>query len=242
MNSTYICVSGISRSSTMHPVISIDAAHLKLAHTGTIFIYSGMTGNDEAYILAFGIHGGNEDYRTWNSFNRLFARACPSASSVEDGHSYSKFVFVSDRDKGLGKSLSENFPRNHATNCVHHIKQECENTDWSECRRNGIPNCYCFSTIQEETLLEQLITKSVGSYDYLEKLPMEQWHNMKWIMTQQLPPQHQLAPWYGVVTSNTNESINSMIDDSRSEGWTDLLEGILQKMMEKISENRQLHK
>ena len=46
----------------MHPVISIDAAHLKSAYRGTLFIYSGLTGNDGAYTLAFGISGGNEDY------------------------------------------------------------------------------------------------------------------------------------------------------------------------------------
>ena len=106
----------------MCPVIFVNAAHLKSAYKGTIFIYSGLTGHDEAYILAFGISGGNEGYRTWNTFN-TFAKASPSVSFVDDGHSYSKFVFVSDRDKGLDKSLSEIFPRNHATNCVHRIKQ-----------------------------------------------------------------------------------------------------------------------
>ena len=64
----------------MCPVISTDAAHLKLAYRGTIFIYSGLTGNDKAYILAFGISGGNGDYQTWNTFNKLFAIACPSVS------------------------------------------------------------------------------------------------------------------------------------------------------------------
>ena len=53
-----------------------DAAHLQSAYKGTLFIYSGLTGNDEAYIVAFGISGGNEDYRTWNIFNPLFAKAC----------------------------------------------------------------------------------------------------------------------------------------------------------------------
>ena len=109
--------------SYMHPVTSVDAAHLKLAHKGTIFIYSGLSGSDEAYILAFGISGGNKDYRSWNIFNKLFATACPSVSLVEDDMLYPKFVFVSDRDKGLDKSLWEVFPQNHATNCVHHIKQ-----------------------------------------------------------------------------------------------------------------------
>ena len=38
--------------SYMHPVILVDAAHLKSAYKGTIFIYSGLTGNDKAF---FGI-------------------------------------------------------------------------------------------------------------------------------------------------------------------------------------------
>ena len=78
----------------MHSVISVDAAHLKSAYKGTIFIYSGLTGNDEAYILVFGISGGNEDYRTWNIFNNLFATACLSVSFMEDGMLYPKFVIV----------------------------------------------------------------------------------------------------------------------------------------------------
>ena len=62
----------------MHPVISVDAAHVKSAYKGTIFIYSRLTGSDEAYILAFGIRAWTEDYRTWNIFNKLCATACPS--------------------------------------------------------------------------------------------------------------------------------------------------------------------
>ena len=129
-----------------------------------------MTGNDEAYILAFGISGGNKDYRTWNTFNKLFATACPSVSSVEDGHSYSKFVFVSDRDKGLEIS-----PRNHSTNHVHHIKQNLKTPFGLNAAEMVFPIANAFPMVQEETLLEQLKTKSAGVYDYLEKLPMEQW-------------------------------------------------------------------
>ena len=64
-------------------------------YRGTIFIYSGLTSNDKAYILEYGISGGNEDDQTWNTFNDLFAMACPSVSFVENGDFYSKLVFVS---------------------------------------------------------------------------------------------------------------------------------------------------
>ena len=167
------------------------ATHCKgLQHAGTIFICSGLTGNDEACILAFGISGGNEDNRTWNTFNTLFATACPSEPFVEDGHSYSKFVFVSNRDKGLDKSLSVIFPRNHATNCVHHIKQNVKTQFGLNAAEMVFPIANAFLTIQEKTLLEQRKTKSASAYDHLEKIPMEQWHNMQWITTWKLPPQH----------------------------------------------------
>ena len=93
----------------MCPVILVDAAHHKSAYKGTLFIYSGLTGNDEAYILAFEISGGNEDYRTWNKFNKLFATACPSVSFMEDDMLYPKLVIVLERDKGLDKSIWEVF-------------------------------------------------------------------------------------------------------------------------------------
>ena len=153
-----------------------------------------------------------------------------------------RFVFISERDKALDKSLSEIFPSNHATNCVHHIKQNVKPQFGLKAAEMVFPIANAFSTIQEETLLEQLKTKSTSAYDYLGKIPMEQWCNMQCITTWKLPPQHPLPPQYGVVTSNMSECINSMIDDYRSEWWTDLLEGILQKMAEKISENRQLYK
>ena len=169
--------------SYMCPIISINAAHLKSAYQGTIFIYSGLTGNDEAYILAFRISGGNEDYGTWNTFNNLFAIACPSVSFVENGHLYLKFVFVSDRDKGLDKSLAEIFPNNHSTNCVHHIKQNVKSRFGAKAVEMVFPIAQAFLLIQEATLLEQFKAKLVNAYEYLGKIPLEHWHNTQWIIT-----------------------------------------------------------
>ena len=54
------CLSRVYRSSIGHvcPVIPVDAAHLQSCYKGMIFIYSGLTGNDEACIL--GLY-------TWNT-------------------------------------------------------------------------------------------------------------------------------------------------------------------------------
>ena len=133
--------------SHMYAGISIDATHLKSLYKGTIFIYSGLTGNDEVYILAFGVSGGNEDYMTWNMFNTLFAKACPSVSFVEEGYAYSKFVFVSDKDKGLDKSLARTFATNHVTNCVHHIKHNVKTWFGPKAGEMVIPIATAFATI-----------------------------------------------------------------------------------------------
>ena len=61
-----------------------------------IYIYSGLTGTEEAYILAFSIRRGNEDFISWDIFNTLFAQTCPCVRIAEEGHIYLKYVFVSD--------------------------------------------------------------------------------------------------------------------------------------------------
>ena len=92
------------------------------------------------------------------------------------------------------------------------------------------PIATAFSTIQEEKFVEQLKQISPNAYEYLDNIDMEHWHNTQWIKTWKYQPGERLPVWYGVITSNTSECINSMIDDYRSEGWTDLLEGVLQKI------------
>ena len=73
-------------------------------------------------MYALGASMGCEDYATWTLFNKLFAQACPLVPQVEDGETFSKFVFISDRDKRLEWSLCEIIPNNLGTSCVHHIK------------------------------------------------------------------------------------------------------------------------
>ena len=151
---------------------------------------------------------------------------------------YLKFVIVSYRDKGLINHCVT-FSQKTITNCVHHIKQNVKTHFGRKAAELVFPIATAFSTIQAEKIVEQLKQISPNGYEYLENIAMEHWCNTQWMKTWKFPPEARLPPRYGVVTSNTSECINSMIDDCRSEGWTDLLEGVLWKMAEKISENRQ---
>ena len=77
-------------------------------------------------------------------------------------------MFVSDRGKGLDKSLAEIFPNNHATNCVHHIKQNVKSRFGAKVAEMVFPIAHAFSMIEEETLLEQLKKKLANACDYCD--------------------------------------------------------------------------
>ena len=62
---------------------------------------------------------------------------------------------------------------------------------------------------------------------------------MQWITIRKFPIPERLPAQYGIVTSNTNESINSLIDELQCEGWTELLEGTLFHMTQRMSDKRQ---
>ena len=74
-------------------------------------------------------------------------------------------MFISDRDKGLDKSLAKTFQRNHATNCVHHIKQNVKTWFGPKAAELVFPLGTAFLTIQEEMLSSQLQTKSASAYE-----------------------------------------------------------------------------
>ena len=167
--------------SYMHPVISIDAAHLKLAYRGTIFIYLGLTGNDREYILAFGISVGNTKVgipsttclqwlvhlcHWWRMVIHIHS-LCLSQTGIKDWISpWQRF-----------------FPNNHTTNCVHHNKQNVKSRFGAKAAEIVFLIAPAFSMIQEEPLLEQLKTELANVYEYLQNIQMEYWHNTQWILT-----------------------------------------------------------
>ena len=106
-------------------------------------------------------------------------------------------MFVSDRDKGLDKSLWEAFPRNHATNCVHHIKQNVKTRFGPKAAEMVFLIAHAFSMIQEEMLLEQLKED--------QQVHTSIWEKSQW-STGAICNGLQCANMYGVVMSNTQVS------------------------------------
>jgi Ulp1 protease family, C-terminal catalytic domain len=121
--------------SFVRPVVSVDAAHLKGVHKGTMYVASVMSGANDVYPVGFMLAKGNEDGATWTYFLTLLKEACPILytqgfpDSVEGTHYPAAFldyrhpfVFISDRDKGLQPALQAVFPRNCAVSCAKHIE------------------------------------------------------------------------------------------------------------------------
>ena len=62
---------------------------------------------------------------------------------------------------------------------------------------------------------------------------------MQWITIRKFPKPERLPAQYGIVTSNTSESIYSLIDELQCDGWTEFLEGTLCHMTQRMSDKRQ---
>ena len=113
----------------MRPMISLDAAHLKSKFKGTLFVASVLSATNEVYPLGlFMIAAGNEDLPTWTVMLTALKEACPIISTEEDSYfgdrtpRHLKFVFISDRDKGLKGALRSVFPNNLEVSCAKHIE------------------------------------------------------------------------------------------------------------------------
>jgi hypothetical protein len=52
----------------VHPVMLLDATHLKLSFKGTMYLATMKTGLIEIHMVAFEIKRANECYEDWNSF------------------------------------------------------------------------------------------------------------------------------------------------------------------------------
>ena len=71
----------------------------------------------------------------------------------------------------------------------------------------------------------------MAAFQYVRNIPAEVWRSTEWV-------EYELPRRFGIVTSNTSESINSMLLDSRELGWATALCSIVDKMINRISDCR----
>ena len=210
----------------VRPVISLDAAHLRSEYKGMLYIASVLSGNNDIYPIGFMIAAGNENKETWIKMLRLLKQACPIISTPERG----PFIFVSDRDKGLKPALKKVFPDNCEMSCAKHIEANVTQKFGKQCGRHVMAMAKTYSVQYYNQLLDLMRTsKSKKAADYVHAITTRGvlWSNSQWTDSN-------LPPRFGIVTSNTSESLNSMFNSARDLPWMDAAEKIVDLMLTRI--------
>jgi ribosomal protein L32 len=228
----------------VRPVISLDAAHLRSEFKGMLYIASVLSGGDDVYPLGFMISSGNEDRKTWTKMLGLLKEACPiitqqgfsAVHGKEDAAAppqaeRTQFLFVSDRDKGLKPALKEVFPDNVEMSCAKHIEANVMQKFGKKCSSHVMAMAKTYSVRYYEYVLEQIRTKKPSAATYVEDISERGtlWSNSQWSEANQALP-----PRFGIVTSNTAESVNSMFNTARDLPWMDALEKLIDVMVKRI--------
>ncbi|KAI2506926.1 MULE transposase domain [Fragilaria crotonensis] len=217
----------------VRPVISLDAAHMKCAdHVGTLYIASVLSGANEVYPIGFLLSSGNEDRETWTHFLTTLKQACPSLCERDATTELNPFIFISDRDKGLQQALDDVFPDNTNVLCVKHIEANVKQRFGAQCAAYVFRIARTFSTRQEKFFIDQVRKLRPAAATYIESID-GLWKNTSW-----LDENMRLPPRYGIITSNTSESANSMFLAPRSMPWLKAIEKIIDIMTSRISRNR----
>ena len=169
--------------SNVKEVVSLDACHIKHRSGGIIYTAMVETSTRAILPIGFGISEGNENYNNWLWFMIHLSYACPSLVSK-------KFVFISDRDKGLAKSLRTCYPYNMATKCTFHIRQNVQQKFGAVFGGMIDKLGKTFNVNEWEDMLEKLkhtgVKKTKKFVEYLETMPRFSWRSLDWVLNDQL--------------------------------------------------------
>ena len=158
-----------------------------------------------------------------------------------------KFIFISDRDKGLKEALKEVFPNVLEMSCARHIQANVCNRYGKAFHKHVMAMAKTYSVLYYNTVLEQVRTMKASAFNYIVKMtnnadgePLKTlWSNCQWNRTPKRDlPNDPLPPRFGIVTSNTAESVNSMFNAARNLPWMDCVETIIDVMIRRICECR----
>jgi hypothetical protein len=115
--------------------------------------------------------------------------------------------------------------------CAKHIEANVTTKFGRQCGKHVMAMAKTYSVRYYTTVLEQMRTKKAGAATYIEDITTRGilWSNSQWTdANEHLPPR------FGIVTSNTAESVNSMFNAARDLPWMDALENIIDVMIRRI--------
>jgi hypothetical protein len=230
----------------VRPVVSLDAAHLRSRYKGTLYVASVLTGCNDIFPLGFMISAGNEDGDTWKKMLLLLKEACPIiddqgyGDTDTDGIVRPPFLFISDRDKGLKPALKAVFPNKYEMSCAKHIEANVAQKFGKQCAKYVCSIAKTFSTRASSYFFDEIRKVKPEAAAYLDNLTESGvlWRSTQWY-SDSTPPERHIPPRYGIVTSNTSESANSMFSEARDLGWLEAVNKIIDIMSTRVCVCRQ---
>lgn len=213
----------------VRPVMSLDAAHMKTTRGGgTLYVASVKSACDHVFPVAVSLMVDNENKAGWTWFLENLRAALPILDQTHDSIEvvYKKFVFISDRQKGLVESLKEVFPDNHSCYCAIHITRNVEAKYGKKESKYVMPLARTFSRSYADALLAEM---GGAARNYILQIEEPQWRSTAWLDDEALPPR------YGFVSSNISESTNWMFDKARDVCWKSSVHIMLSTMVRRIT-------
>jgi ribosomal protein L32 len=228
----------------VRPVISLDAAHLCSKFKGTLYVASVLTGNNDVFPIGFMIAAGIENRETRVQMLTYLKEACPIVSQqgrqlcMVNDHApvcetffETSFVFVSDRNKGLKEAVKEVFPTNLEYSCAQHIRANVTQRFGRKTSQYVMAIAKTYSARYAEMLMDK--TKRVKPQAALCIQKIEE-GGVMWKSSQWTSGWHYCPPRFGIVTSNTSESVNSMFAGARDFPWMGAFEQLVNLLSSRI--------
>ncbi|KAJ9541579.1 hypothetical protein OSB04_028085 [Centaurea solstitialis] len=167
----------------LRPVLIIDAAHLKGAYLGTMFLVVAMDGNSNIVPVAFGV-GRSETADEWTWFLNMLKGCIGEPRGL---------VFMSDRAASINAAISAIFPGAHHALCCRHLVMNVRSRDprikvyriayWKACKayttrvfdrmmnilRVGVPEVHNRSTQCQGLHVDYLLSDSLSTLENFNK-------------------------------------------------------------------------
>ena len=229
-------------------VISLDAAHLRSEFKGTLYVASVLTGNNDVFPIGFMIAAGNENRETWVQMLTYLKEACPIVSQqgrqlrMVNDHApvcetsfETSFVFVSDRNKGLKKAVKEVFSTNLEYSCAQHIRANVTQRFGRNASQCVMAIAKTYSAQYAEMLMDKTKQVKPQAVLYIQKIEEG---GVMWKSSQWTRGRHYHPPRFGIVTSNTSKSVNSMFAGARHLPWMGAFEQLVNLLSSRICKLR----
>ncbi|KAI5355169.1 hypothetical protein L3X38_008064 [Prunus dulcis] len=167
----YVCFGALKKGFVegCRPVVGFDGCHVKGSHPGQILSAVGIDGNNGMYPIAFAVVEV-ENTETWGWFFDIFFQDV----GIENGNGW---VFITDKQKGLGNALHALMPNAEHRHCVRHLHNNFKLAGhtgaafkqrlWAAARATTIPVF--------EAEMEQMLGQSQAAYKWLQERAAAHW-------------------------------------------------------------------